>query len=132
MQVLAGISQCIVTSSKEINAHATSGAGLLDIRPADSVGRSASSYPHAMIEEPPASLTIFLLRHPSDSWQKHRGYLTGVGMQGEEKERWRELCEQAANEQDPDKLLTLVEEITRLLKEREDRLRKGPSKTSAT
>jgi hypothetical protein len=50
-------------------------------------------------------------------------------MQGEEKERWRELCEQAATEQDPDKLLTLVEEITRLLKEREDRLRKGPQQS---
>ena len=29
--------------------------------------------------------------------------------------RWKELCKQAAIEQDPDKLLTLVEEINRLL-----------------
>jgi len=33
-----------------------------------------------------------------------------------------ELCEQAAVEQDPDKLMTLVHEIERLLQEKEDRL----------
>ena len=33
-----------------------------------------------------------------------------------------ELCEQAAVEQDPDKLMILVHEIERLLQEKEDRL----------
>jgi hypothetical protein len=33
-----------------------------------------------------------------------------------EKERWRELCEQASKEQDPEKLLQLAEEILRLAK----------------
>ena len=39
-------------------------------------------------------------------------------MIGKEKERWRELCEQAANEYDPQKLHELVLEINRLLEER--------------
>ena len=33
------------------------------------------------------------------------------------------LCEQAANEQDPDKLMELVREINRLLEEKELRLK---------
>ncbi len=43
-------------------------------------------------------------------------------MIGKEKERWRELCEQAANEYDPRKLHELVVEINRLLEERERQL----------
>jgi hypothetical protein len=43
-------------------------------------------------------------------------------MQGPTRERWEELCEQAANEQDSDKLLELVKEINRLLAEQQDRL----------
>jgi hypothetical protein len=42
-------------------------------------------------------------------------------MQGEDKERWKELCAQAAVEQDSKKLLGLVEEINRLLEEKERR-----------
>ena len=45
-------------------------------------------------------------------------------MHGEKKERWMELCEQAANEQDSDKLHRLVREITRLLDEKEENLKK--------
>lgn len=36
-----------------------------------------------------------------------------------EKEKWMELCEQAAIEQDPDKLFRIVQEISRLLEEKE-------------
>jgi len=36
----------------------------------------------------------------------------------ERKERWLELCEQAATEQDPAKLYALVQEINRLLEEK--------------
>jgi hypothetical protein len=43
-------------------------------------------------------------------------------MQGPTKERWQELCERAAIEQDSDKLLELVKEIDRLLAEKQDRL----------
>ncbi|HZQ17094.1 MAG TPA: hypothetical protein VFA90_00115 [Terriglobales bacterium] len=45
-------------------------------------------------------------------------------MQGETAERWRTLCEQAAKEQDPKKLMDLISEITRLLNEKELRLLK--------
>jgi hypothetical protein len=43
-------------------------------------------------------------------------------MQGKTKERWLELCEQAAVEQDHKKLLALVVEINRLLEEKEHRV----------
>jgi len=43
-------------------------------------------------------------------------------MKGETGELWRKLCEQAAVEQDPDKLLELTREINRLLYEKEARL----------
>ena len=41
----------------------------------------------------------------------------------ENKERWRELCEQAENEQYPQKLLKLIQEINTLLEQKEHRLR---------
>jgi hypothetical protein len=44
-------------------------------------------------------------------------------VKGEAKERWMELCEQAANEQDSQKLLELTKEIDRLLAEKEARLK---------
>jgi hypothetical protein len=43
-------------------------------------------------------------------------------MTGETGERWRRLCEQAALEQNPLKLMQLVTEINRLLLEKEERL----------
>ena len=49
-------------------------------------------------------------------------------MQGEKKERWMELCEQAANEQDGTKLHALVLEIERLLEEKEARIRNADQK----
>ncbi len=36
-----------------------------------------------------------------------------------DKEHWRQLCEQAAFEQNPEKLMGLVKEIDRLLAEKE-------------
>jgi hypothetical protein len=39
-------------------------------------------------------------------------------MEGEQTERWQELCAQAAGEKDPDKLLALVQEINRILEDR--------------
>ena len=47
-----------------------------------------------------------------------------VFMQGKNKERWLELCEKAAVEQDGDKLVEQVAEINRLLVEKETRLAK--------
>jgi len=45
-------------------------------------------------------------------------------MIGERAELWRELCEQAAKEQDPQKLLVLIGEINRLLQEKEERVKR--------
>ena len=44
-------------------------------------------------------------------------------MKGETGERWRRLCEQAALEQDPQKLLELAEKINQLLDQKEERLK---------
>jgi hypothetical protein len=43
-------------------------------------------------------------------------------MQGQQKERWKELCELAAQEQKPERLMGLVAEINRLLEQKEERL----------
>jgi hypothetical protein len=43
-------------------------------------------------------------------------------VQGANKERWRELCEQASVEQDPKKLLELTKEINDLLARKQGRL----------
>ena len=44
-------------------------------------------------------------------------------MQGENMERWRELCALAATEQDSDRLLALIREINTLLERKERRLK---------
>ena len=44
-------------------------------------------------------------------------------MKGEKLEQWRQLCELAAIEQDPERLIALVREINRLLEEKEQRLK---------
>ena len=54
-------------------------------------------------------------------------------MQGATGERWRELRARAAVEQDPDKLLELTQEISRLLDEKQERLlktRKGEGQSA--
>jgi len=43
-------------------------------------------------------------------------------MQGKAREQWMRLCEQAAVEQDAEKLLALVKEINRMLEEKDRRL----------
>jgi len=43
-------------------------------------------------------------------------------MQGEVKERRRKVCEEAAVEEDPERLMALIEQIDRLLAEKERRL----------
>ena len=44
-------------------------------------------------------------------------------MQGETRERWQKLCEEAANEQDHDRLMQLIQEINQLLQAKEARLK---------
>jgi hypothetical protein len=43
-------------------------------------------------------------------------------MQGAKGERWRLLCEQAAKEQDSERLMELVKEINELLEKKQNRL----------
>ena len=43
-------------------------------------------------------------------------------MQGEKRERWMDLCSQAASEQDPVKLMELIKQINELLEDKERRL----------
>jgi hypothetical protein len=50
-------------------------------------------------------------------------------VQGEKAEQWRALCEQAAVEQDPQKLMQLTEQINRLLEEKEQQLRQQHAST---
>jgi hypothetical protein len=45
---------------------------------------------------------------------------------GKNKERWEELCELAAKEQDPEKLKELTDEINRLLEIKLNRLKRVP------
>ena len=40
-----------------------------------------------------------------------------------DKERWLQLCEQAVVEQDPERLMKLVDEINQLLMEKEEHLK---------
>ena len=47
----------------------------------------------------------------------------------ENREKWMELCEQAATEQDPEKLMELISQINRLLEAKERRLKGNPSAT---
>ena len=46
----------------------------------------------------------------------------------QDKERWMDLCAQAATEQDPKRLMELVKEIDRLLAEKEARLKANREK----
>lgn len=50
-------------------------------------------------------------------------------MQSAIKERWQILCQRAAEEQDPAQLLELVDELDRLLREKEERL--GPQQADS-
>ena len=49
-----------------------------------------------------------------------------VVVEGEKKERWIQLCELAASEQDSATLLKVVKEINNLLEEKEQRLQRQP------
>lgn len=44
-------------------------------------------------------------------------------MRGETKERWRELCERAIAEQDPDRFLATIQKLLEALEDHEDRRR---------
>jgi hypothetical protein len=43
-------------------------------------------------------------------------------LRGEVKEEWERLCDEAASEQDPERLIVLIEKINELLLQKEHRL----------
>lgn len=51
-------------------------------------------------------------------------------MKGPMKERWMELCEQAVNEQDPERFMKLMREINDLLEAKADRISPGGPATA--
>jgi hypothetical protein len=53
-------------------------------------------------------------------------------MSEQKKELWRELCEQAAVEQDPQRLHALVREIIRVLEAKEQPFQQPRSNTDST
>ena len=52
-------------------------------------------------------------------------------MQGETKERWQLLCEAAATEQDPERLMALLRDICEMLEDKEKRLQQRKAEVSA-
>lgn len=68
--------------------------------------------------------TIDVPRTPVECWPDW-----STLMQGTAKKEWTQLCEQAAVEQDPEKLMLLVSEINRMLDEKEERLKGHHSQT---
>jgi hypothetical protein len=50
-------------------------------------------------------------------------YFGGDTLQGETKERWRELCEEALVEKDPDRFVATIQELLQVLEDREERRR---------
>ena len=51
-------------------------------------------------------------------------------MSWDKKESWMELCELAAQEKDPTKLMALIGEIDRLLQSKEQRVSKAPNSST--
>jgi hypothetical protein len=47
----------------------------------------------------------------------------GDTLRGETKERWKELCERAAVEQDPERFVATIQELLQALEDREERRR---------
>jgi hypothetical protein len=58
-----------------------------------------------------------------EKWRSETHNLEVTPLRGEIKERWRELCERAAVEQDPDRFLATIQELLRVLEDREERRR---------
>ena len=69
------------------------------------------------------------IRHFESSWRDISVFPTRGRQMRENREKWMELCEQAATEQDPEKLMELISQINRLLEAKERRLKGNPSAT---
>ena len=71
-------------------------------------------------------MEVYVARQPS-----HSARVEEYAMQGKTEEPWMQFCEQAAVEQDPEKLMQLVKEINRMLEEKENRLRRRQEQVKA-
>ena len=70
------------------------------------------------------------IRHFESSWRDISVFPHEGARKCERTERnGMELCEQAATEQDPEKLMELISQINRLLEAKERRLKGNPSAT---
>ena len=56
-----------------------------------------------------------------EKWRSETHYLEVTALRGEIKERWRELCERAVVEQDPDRFLATIQELLEVLEDCEER-----------
>src|SRR5205807_5697149 len=63
---------------------------------------------------------------------KRDPHVRKLQMVNSNREDWKALARKAAHEQDPKKLLSIVEELNKALEERENQLRGGVSKRIAT
>lgn len=77
-----------------------------------------------VVRELSVTARVNFVGYPTDNIQRLLVYTCVISMRGETGELWRKLCEQAAVEQDPEKLLELTREINRLLDEKEARLKR--------
>lgn len=59
---------------------------------------------------------------PTNPYQEIRYQQGEPSVKGENKEHWKELCAQAAVEQNPERLMVLIKQITGMLEEKERRL----------
>jgi hypothetical protein len=53
-------------------------------------------------------------------------------MKAEKEQEWQKLCREAAQEQDAERLLAIIDHINRMLWEKEQRLKEQPAKQRAS
>ncbi|HEX6805777.1 MAG TPA: hypothetical protein VF133_18995 [Terriglobales bacterium] len=53
-------------------------------------------------------------------------------MKAEKEQEWQKLCREAAQEQDAERLLAIIDHINRMLWEKEQRLKEQPPKQRAS
>ncbi len=78
----------------------------------------------------PEIYNVLTLPGARDAIRKHTSWLT-MGMSDSDKKHWREIAEEATNEQDPEKLLQLAKQLELALDEAHSQAlsKKSPSVT---
>jgi hypothetical protein len=86
--------------------------------------RHALQSPIFCLLKHPAFGTMFAIFRVARNYLRQLARLEYVVMQGKVKEEWMQLCEQAAIEQNSERLMALITEINRMLDEKEQRLKR--------